>query len=199
MARAHLSSATPLREELEAFARAYHLLEDEIARETEDRVELEEELLRLHKRFDRVLEESVRDDTLRDQWHAHLHSRAAVPAEPAPVDPVVFRGESDSGSVVEIRRTGDALDVRVDGQPADGFTEPDELRARRPGLTLRVGDTEFREAFAASPSAIHALAEFAETGRKPPWEVVSELLEDGLVDPELAITPRGRRAIPAPT
>jgi hypothetical protein len=201
MARTHLSRAVPLREELEALAHAYHLLEAEIGRLDADDPEpreLDEELLRIHKRFERVLEESLRDDGLGDRWHAHLHLRAAVPPEPPPADPVVFRGESDAGSVVEVRRHGDALDVRVDGEPAEGLADPDELRTRRPGLTLRVGDTEFHETFEASAPAIHELAEYAETRRKPPWQHATELLEDGLVDPEWEITPRGRRAIPTP-
>jgi hypothetical protein len=201
MARTHLSGTLPLHEELEALAHAYHLLEARIARADQDsaeRLELEEELLRLHKRFERVLEESVPDDAVREQWHAHLHAREAVPAQPPAADPVVFRGESDTGSVVEIRRRGAELDVRVDGEPAGGLDDPDELRTRRPGLAVRVGETEFHETFAASSPAIHALAEWAETGRVPPWEHAAELLEDGLLDPQLEITPRGRRAIPAP-
>ena len=201
MARTHLSGSPALHEELEALAHAYHLLEARIAGAEPDgaeRLELEEELLRLHRRFERVLEESVRDEAVREQWHAHLHSRGPVPAQPPAVDPVVFRGESDSGSVVEIRRRGDELAVRVDGEPVDALDDPDELRTRRPGLTVRVGGTEFHETFEASSPAIHALAEWAETGRMLPWEHVAELLEDGLVDPHLDITHRGRRAIPAP-
>jgi hypothetical protein len=201
MARTHLSRAVPLREELEALAHAYHLVEAELGRlEAADpqRRELEEELLRIHERFERVLEDSVRDDGLGDRWHAHLHLRAAVPDEPSPADTVVFRGASDTGSVVEVRRHGDTLEVRVDGEPAEGLADPEELRTRRPGLTVRVGDTEFHETFEASAPAVHALAEYVETRGKPPWEHTAELLEDGLVDPGFEITPRGRRAIPTP-
>jgi hypothetical protein len=195
MARTHLSSAPPVHDELEALAHAYHLLETEVERGGD---ELEPELLRIHKRFERILEHAVEDDVLRERWHAHLHSRDAVPNEPPRTDPVVFRGESNAGSHAEIRRHGGELDVRVDGEPADGLDDPDELRARRSGLVLRIGDAEFRETFRATLPAIHALAEWSEAGARPPWEHAEELLEDGLVDPHFGITPRGRRAIPAP-
>jgi hypothetical protein len=57
---------------------------------------------------------------------------------------------------------------------------------------------EFIEPFSASPEALRVLAEFSEgEAAWPPWDHAAELLADGLIDTNFALTPRGRRALAA--
>lgn len=202
MARTRTPQAMPLREELEALADAYHHLHNEVERapkESSRRRELEERLLRVHKRFERMLEEWVQDDDVRRRWHEHLHTHAPLPDEPRAIEPVVFRGESDAGSFCEVRRrAADELEVWVDGALLARVGADDDLRSRKSGLRFRVDSFEFAEIFRASLPAIEALEAFRERGGEPPWEYALELLEDGLIDSHYGVTPRGHRAIAEP-
>lgn len=82
--------------------------------------------------FERVLEEWVAEDDLREGWRRHLHYRAAVPEGPAAIRPFGFRGVSDAGSVVEIRgRNGDELDVVVDGSLVERIAANVDVARRR--------------------------------------------------------------------
>jgi len=49
--------------------------------------------------------------------------------------------------------------------------------------------------FDAAPSALRALRDFRASGGDPPWQHTSALLSDGLIDPDFALTARGRRAL----
>jgi hypothetical protein len=171
--------ALPLREELEALARWYHHLHNELERAHPGgsvRRELEDRLLGVRERFDHVLEEWVDEPELRDAWRAHLHTRVPRPDEPEAIRPLVFQGRSDdTGSVVEVRRA-DGLEVRVPAR-------------------FRLNGTVFLETFSASPSAVETLREFTESTTTPPWDYASELLADGLIDVHFDLTPRGRRAL----
>jgi len=199
MARTKRSSeALPLHEELDALSRRYHHLHNEIERtrpSSSTRGDLEDELLQVRERFDRILDEWVPDDELRDQWNAYLHTHAPEPDGPRGIDPVVFRGVSDAGSVVEVRRRGDEFQVWIDGALVERVAAEKDFGSRVPGLTFSVDGFEFREKFTAPPDAVSALAGFLEQGGRPPWEQARELLEDGLVDVHFGVTPRGHRAI----
>lgn len=191
------TEALPLHEELDALARRYHHIHNELERRrpgSSVRREHEDELLQVRERFDRILEEWVPDDELREQWNAYLHAHAPEPEGPPGIDPVVFRGESDAGSVVEVRRRGDEFQVWVDGALLERVSAEKDFGSRLPGLTFGVDGFEFRETFAASAEALSALARFVEEGGRPPWEQAGELLEDGLVDVHFGVTPRGHRA-----
>jgi hypothetical protein len=106
----------PRREELEALVRYYHHLQNEHKRaalESAMRRRVEETLLEVRRGFDRVLEEWVPEEKLRHAWREHLHYRAPEPPGPPAIRPLVFRGVSEAGSVVEIRGTkGEELEVR---------------------------------------------------------------------------------------
>src|SRR5262245_54212271 len=201
MSRRRAAPVSPLREELDALAYAYHHLrtaEGHIAPNGARRRELEERLIQIHARFDRLLEEWVQDDDVRAAWEAHLHNHAPLPDRPPAIDPVVFRGESDAGSFCEVRHKHDELAVWVDGSLLERIEAGRELQSRKPGLVVHVDGFDFREVFRAPPPAIEAVSEFAASGGEPPWEHAVDLLEDGEIGGRFDLTPRGRRAIEEP-
>jgi hypothetical protein len=189
----------PLREELEALARHYQRLQvahQNASPGSSAKRRLEDKLLRVRERFDRVLEEWVPEEELREAWRAYLEHHGPAPDGPAALQPVVFRGRSEvTGSVVEIRRSGDELRVDVDGSLVERVAAEKDFKATEPVVTFRLDGQEFEELFTVSDEAIQALADFLEGGESPPWEYASELLADGLVDVHFALTPRGRRAL----
>ena len=188
----------PLREELDALAHYYHHLRNEHERarpESAVRRELEDRLLEVRERLERVLEEWVPDTELRDEWRAYLHNRRPEPSGPPAIRPLLFQGRSDAGSIVEIRRKGDEVEVEVDGALVERIAGEKDFLVDRPGFRFRVNGTEFEETFSASSAAVRALAEFRDRGGTPPWEHASELLADGLIDVHFDLTPRGRRAL----
>jgi hypothetical protein len=60
---------------------------------------------------------------------------------------------------------------------------------------FRLDRTTFEETFNTSDDALDALAGFLADSGSPPWEHFGELYADGLVDANVALTPRGRRAL----
>jgi hypothetical protein len=190
----------PRREELEALVRHYHHLQNEHKRAPADsalRRRIDDRLLQVHERFERLLAEWVPEEELRQAWRDHLHYRASEPSGPDPIRPLLFRGVSDAGSVVEIRRKeGEELEVRVDGALIERLVDDKDFASfDPPPARLRLNGSEFHETFSASPEALEALADFLEDDRPPPWDYASELFEDGLIDVHFALTPRGRRAL----
>jgi hypothetical protein len=151
----------------------------------------------VRERFDRLLEEWVPDEEVRQAWRDYLHHRRPEPDEPAAIRPLLFRGVSEvSGSVAEIRRKkGEELEVAVDGSLVERIVAEKDFAVVGPPVRFRLNDNEFAETFSASPEALGALADFVEVGGRPPWEQASELLADGLIDVHFALTPRGRRAL----
>src|SRR5437762_5886033 len=88
------ASALPLREELAALVHHYHHLHNELQHEKPEgstRRELEGKLLDVRDGFDRVLDEWVPDEELREQWREYIHGRRAAPDEPAGIQPVAFQ------------------------------------------------------------------------------------------------------------
>ena len=189
----------PRREELEALARHYHHLQNEHKRaplESSMRRRIEERLLDVRQRFDRLLEEWVPEEELRRAWSEHLHYRAPVPSGPPAIRPLVFHGVTDAGSVLEVRgKKDEELEVRVDGALTERVVAAKDLSSVTPPLSFRVDGIEAHETFTASPEALDALADFLDDGKPPPWDHASELLSDGLIDAHFALTPRGRRAL----
>jgi hypothetical protein len=195
----HVEAETlPRREELEALARHYHHLQNEHKRARPDgtvRRQIEARLMQTRARFDRLLDEWVPEPQLRDAWRQYLHHRAPEPEGPPAVQPLVFRGVSDAGSLVEIRGKGDELEVKVDGTTVERVAAEKDFAVDRPVLRFRLNRSEAEETFSASLEALRALANFVENGGSPPWEYASELLADGLIDVHFALTTRGRRAL----
>jgi hypothetical protein len=140
----------------------------------------------------------VADEAGRAAWRAHLHGDGAEPAEPRARAPLVFRGRSSAGSVVE--RSGSALRATTPSRS----TAPRSRGSRRswispastPPHSFALDSTVFRETFSISPAAMTALREFASArAPSPPWEYAAELAGDGVVGRHLELTARGRRAL----
>jgi hypothetical protein len=115
-----IPQALPLREELEALARHYHHLQTEHQSkgpESSPRRHIEDRLLAVRERFDRLVEEWIPDEALREEWHEYLDNHRPEPSEPLAIRPLVFRGISEvSGSVAEIRgraAVDEILEVRT--------------------------------------------------------------------------------------
>ena len=161
---------------------------------------IEDRLLDVRERIDRLLEEWVDDEELRSAWRDHLHNRAPEPDGPEAIRPLVFRGVTEAGSDVEVReKSVDELEVRIDGALIERVAAEKDFAS--PVAPLRVSLDGFRaeETFSASTDALDALARFLESDDPPPWDFASELLADGLIDTHFALTPRGRRALAART
>jgi hypothetical protein len=192
----------PLHEELDALARHYHHLQVEHQNAqpgSSNRRRLEEKLLRVRERLDRVLEEWVPEEQLRDAWRAYLDHHGPEPDGPPAIQPVVFRGRSEvTGSIIEIRGSGDELRVEVDGGLIERVAAEKDFSSPEPVVRYRLNENEYDEIFAASDEALGELAEFLDRGDSPPWEHASELLADGLIDVHFALTPRGHRALARP-
>jgi hypothetical protein len=187
------------REELEAVVRHYHHVQSEHERahpQGSVRRHLELRLDHDRRRFEHLLAEYVPDESARGAWRDFLHHRGGEPAGPPAIRPVVFKGRSEAGSVLEAR--GDPsgeLVVEVDGQLVERLEGPTIQIGKGPAAVFRLDGTEFREEFDARPGALRALRRFREAGGDPPWEHASALLSDGLVDVDFALTARGRRAL----
>jgi hypothetical protein len=189
----------PRHEELDALARHYHHLQVEHQNaqpESSPRRHLEEKLLRVRERFDRVLNEWVPKEELRQAWRSYLDHHGPEPDGPTAIEPVVFRGRSGvTGSVVEIRGRADDLRVEIDGALVERIVGEKDFAGTQPVVRFRLNGNDYEETFAVSEEALQALAEFLERGEAPPWEHASELLADGVIDVHFALTPRGRRAL----
>jgi hypothetical protein len=190
----------PLRETLQALAHHYNHLRNEHKRApagSSDRRRAEDEMLDVRERFERMLDEWVPADELREAWVDHLRNRAPLPDRPEALRPVVVRGRSDAGSIAEVRRGRDGLDLEIDGSLVERVVADKDLAVRTPGARLRVDGFVFQETFAVSDDALDALDAFLEDGSAPPWDLAPELLSDGLIDVHFELTPRGARALRA--
>lgn len=186
------------REELEELVGAYRHIRDEHGRARSDghtRRRLEQKLERVHERFEHLLA-ALPDEESRRAWREHFHHDAPEPAEPKAVPALLFRGRSAAGSELEIRqRLPGELDVIVDGAEVERLFVADELRSTRPGFTFKLDGTEFRETFRVSRAARAVLRLLVEQGARPLARLRRELLLEGLIDRNLGLTPRGRRAL----
>ena len=188
----------PCREELEALVRHYHHVESEHERahpQGSVRRHLELRLDHDRRRFEHLLAEYVPDESARGAWRDFLHHRGGEPPGPPAIRPVLFKGRSNAGSVLEARGSLGELVVEVDGQLVERLEGPTIRTGKGPAAVFRLDGTEFREEFDAGPGALRALRRFRASGGDPPWEHASALLSDGLVDVDFALTARGRRAL----
>src|SRR5262249_49279281 len=88
--------------------------------------------------FDRLVLELAPDEAARQAWSRHLHYREAMPSLPAAIQPLVFSGISDAGSIVEIRRgNGDELGVEIDGALVERVAPAKDLAGPPPRVPLR--------------------------------------------------------------
>jgi hypothetical protein len=193
------ASTLPLREELAALVHYYQHLHNELQREKPEgttRRELEDKVHDVRERFDRLLEEWVPDEELREQWREYIHNRRSEPDEPVGIEPLAFQGLTDAGSVVQVRGQADEYQVWVDGSLQERIAARKDLSVDKPVLHFRWDGKEIAETFNASEEAQDALAAYREERDvSPPWEYASELLADGLIDVHFDLTPRGKRAV----
>lgn len=188
------------RDELEAIVREVHHVREEHRRahaESGTRRRLGERLLEVEGDFERLLGAWVADEETRAAWRMHLYQGAPEPSEPVPKPPLVFRGRSGSGSVVEVReRPGGDYWVEVDGCPVERIEAEVDFSSTYVPHTFALDSIVFRETFSVSREALAALSEFAaEREPRPPWPHAAELAADGLVDRYFGLTARGRRAL----
>ena len=187
----------PRRELLRALVHDCHHLQNEHERRAEGviRRRIENRLVEVRERFYRLLEEWVPDGELARAWRDHLHYRAPEPDGPPPIEPLVFSGRSEAGSVADVREHANGeLHVIIDGSPAERLPEAMFVAGSRFEL-IRPNRLPFVETFSASAQALDELAAYVEGDDSPPWDAASELLADGLIDVHFALTPRGRRAL----
>jgi hypothetical protein len=191
-------SALPLREELAALVHHYQHLHNDLEHEKPEgstRRRLEDRLLDVRERFDRLLDEWVPDEELREQWREYIHGRRPEPDEPTGIEPLAFQGVTDAGSVVQIRGQADEYEVWVDGSLQERIAARKDLSVDKPVLHFRWDEKEIAETFNASEDALNALAAHRDDpNASPPWEYASELLADGLIDVHFDLTRRGKRA-----
>lgn len=195
-----MAKTLPQREMLQALARSYRRLQSDAKHEgakSSERQHLEERLVDVRNRFERLLVEWVPQDRARKAWNAYLDKGRGAPGKPTAVRPLVFRGVSEFGAMIEVRRAGGGdLDVDIDGALAERLDAAHELDDTEPHLRFRLDGTAYLETFEVSLDALDALADFVEGGA-PPWDAAPGLLADGLIDSHFALTPRGRRALSA--
>lgn len=148
----------------------------------------------LEGHFERILVEWTVDEVLRESWRAFLRGRGRAPDGPRLAPPPLFRGRTDAGTRVEIRPARDGYDILIDGARSDHSGVPWHLDPGTRG-PVRIGGHTCEESFDAPPDALGALTEFLAGRADPPWQWARELLEDGLIDPRLGLTARGRRCL----
>jgi hypothetical protein len=191
-------AAFPLREELGALVHHYHHLRNDLVHEKPEgstHRELEDKLLDVRERFDRLLDEWVPDEELREQWREYIHGRRPEPDEPALIVPLAFQGVDEAGSIVQVRGKADEYQVWVDSSLQDRIAARKDLSVDTPVLHFRWDGREIAETFNASEDALNALAAYrGEQDTSPPWEYASERLADGQNDVHFDLTPRGKRA-----
>ncbi|HEU4733208.1 MAG TPA: host attachment protein [Kofleriaceae bacterium] len=155
---------------------------------------LSNQMQAIEDRFERLLLQWVADDAMRGRWRAFLRGRAPVPEQPAARLPPLFKGRTEAGATLEVRPTSGGHDIFLDGARIDQGRAPWHLVSSLPG-PVRIGEHACEEVFDAPPLAIEALAQLAGGHARPPWPWARELLEDGLIDPEMALTARGKRCL----
>ena len=186
-------------EHLRQLGREYHHLQQEHQREAPHgatRRRLQAELEQLSAYFQRLLEHWVREPARREDWLRYLQHGEPAPEQPEIAPPPLFRGTTESGADIAIQAAADGgYDIYVDGalsvhEMVPWHLDPDAIEP------VQVGEHTCRERFEAPEEAVIALADFLSTdGTQPPWRSLPALFEDGLVDAELAVTPRGRRRL----
>jgi len=154
---------------------------------------LADDLQAIEDQFERLLVEWVSDHDLRTTWREFLHGRAAAPEGPSFAVPPLFKGRTDAGARIEIRPASEGYDILVDGARIDHGSVPWHLDPDMRGPT-QIGSHACEETFDVPEPATRALADFL-AGGPPPWRWARELVEDGLIDGELALTPRGQRCL----
>jgi protein required for attachment to host cells len=175
----------------------YHHLEQEHRRqpsESATRRGLDKKLRDIKDHFEHLLAGWVAEPALRERWRDFLRGAAGAPDGPHLRPPPLFKGRTEAGTVVEILPEANGYTVFVDGQRVDCDDVPWQLEPDMRGR-VQIREHVCEEAFDAPEEAVRALDEFLTGRAKPPWPWARELIEDGLIDSQLSLTPRGRRCL----
>jgi protein required for attachment to host cells len=188
-------------EALRNFAREYRQVREQHERESPQgatRRRLKQDMDRIAHSYERLLGQWVTDDDLRQAWRDHLYRGGVVPNRPQLAVPPLFRGRTDSGARVEIMAAPDGgYDLLNDGSLAEHHEIPWHLDPERID-PVQIGAWTCEEVFSAPEEAVAALDEFlTQPTASPPWRWAQVLYEDGLVDADFGLTPRGARRLRA--
>ena len=150
----------------------------------------------IRRKFERLLAEAPLSDTEQRRWRDRLRGKLPTSPADAGVRPLLFSGRSDAGSELRLIATPEGtVDAFVDGVAAAVLDEAAELTGTAPGFVFALDDVRFRETFGASPRCLADLRDAVATSRRPRRRHLRALMEDGLVDRNLGLTARGRRAL----
>lgn len=192
-------SPQQVREDIQAIAREYHRMQQEHKREGVEgswRRRLEEEMQTLQHKFDSLMVRFVHEPAAREQWDTYLRHGGEAPGLPELPAPLLFRGQSETGSILEIQEHHGEQAFFVDGALATRRAERFVLHEGTSPPTLHFHAQDFVECFDASDDAKQALLRYVDDpGNGPEWRVAPELVRDGLIDPTFALTDRGRRFV----
>ncbi len=152
----------------------------------------------LEQAFDKAVERWLPDPVERDAWREHFYHFGPVPPGPQLAPPPVFRGRDDNGRIMELAPAPDGgYTLVVEGKPVRGVAGALQLGEQFIRTVIAEG-ASFAEVFDAPETAKEALAAYvAAPDIGTPWEHLSDLYSDGVVDENFGLTPRGRRLIAA--
>ena len=182
-----------LRELGEQFRHLEHVQAREPAQSTYRR-RIGRQLDELSAKFEHTLAEWVDDEALRRRWRTFLRGKGGAPEEPTISVAPLFLGRNDAGALVEVRPRGDGYELLVDGALYDRDDAPWRLEPdmREP---FWIANMVCEELFTSPDEAVLALSEFVAGRAPPPWRWARVLVQDGLVDVQFALTPRGARRL----
>lgn len=175
-----------------------HLLEEHQRARPSSRArrKLEARMAQVSNSFEVRLAEAPMSEGERRIWRGRLHGGAMPRAASNRVRQILFRGRSGAGAELVLLPVADGtLEAVVDGVLVAVLDRADELERTESGLVFALDGSRFRETFAVPQSTLVELRETLVTGGAPQPGSVRELIEDGLVDRTLNLTPRGRRAL----
>ena len=185
-------------ERLAQLGREYHRVQQDHAREAPGgagRRRLQDTMERIAQQFERVLACWVADDEMSAAWRSHLYETAPAPDGPEVSPPRLFKGVTEAGSRIEIVPAADGgRDILIDGARMEHSEVPWHLDPER-HAPFRIGSKQYSEVFDVPDEAMRALERFLSSPGAPPRRWVRDLFEDGLIDVDLALTARGRRAL----
>lgn len=143
----------------------------------------------LEQSFETLVQRWVPDADEQARWHAHFHRGDEDPEEFEADEPPLFRGRSELGGVLVVRVDNDEQKLLLDGAEVARWPMRHTIAA-----PLRYDGSMFFEEFQASPAAQDALSDYLNRRvDSPPWSWARELYDDGLIDSNFGLTPRGRR------
>jgi protein required for attachment to host cells len=186
-------------EQLTELGRQYWRVREEHDRENLEgstRRRIKQDMAEVVDRFERLLGHWVRDDELRDAWRLYLYDAADAPDQPRLSPPPLFRGHTQTDALLEIRAADDGgYDILIDGSHVRHHDVPWHWDLEDLG-PIQIGEWTCREIFDAPEKAVGALRAFVTgPGAGPPWDCAPALFEDGLIDTDFGLTPRGARRL----